>query len=95
MRRLEKIIIPNLENAPESKCYWWDGNWYTRSDLLGLVKNCEDALKASCFGKGQRLVVMLRNCPLIPALSLAVWKLGGIFCPPQRKSRFRVINGNT
>ncbi|MBQ7217576.1 MAG: AMP-binding protein, partial [Synergistaceae bacterium] len=86
MRRLEKIIIPNLENSPESKCYWWDGNWYTRADLLGLVKNCEDALKASGFGRGQRLVVMLRNCPLIPALSLAVWRLGGIFCPLNEKA---------
>ena len=86
MRRLEKIIIPHLENSPEKKCYWWDGNWYTRADLLGLVKNCEDALKASGFGRGQRLVVMLRNCPLIPALSLAVWRLGGIFCPLNEKA---------
>ncbi|MBQ9433172.1 MAG: AMP-binding protein [Synergistaceae bacterium] len=93
MRRLEKIIVPILEKTPESKCYWWDGNWYTRADLLGLVKNCEDALKASGFGKGQRLVVMLRNCPLIPALSLAVWRLGGIFCPLNEKAGLESLTG--
>ena len=24
---------------------------------------------------------MMKNCPMIPALSLAVWRLGGAFCP--------------
>ncbi len=93
MRRLEKIIVPHLEESPESKCYWWDGNWYTRSDLLGLVKNCEDALKSAGFGRGQRLVVMLRNCPLIPALSLAAWRLGGIFCPLNEKAGLESLTG--
>ena len=23
----------------------------------------------------------MKNCPMIPALSLAVWRLGGAFCP--------------
>ena len=93
MRRLESVIIPVLEAKPEENCYWWDGNWYTRADLLALVKSCEDTLKAAGFSRGQRLVVMLRNSPLIPALSLAVWKLGGIFCPLNEKAGLESLTG--
>ena len=93
MRRLENIIIPKLEADSEKDCYWWDGKWYTRADLLGLVSNCESALKSAGFARGQRLVVMLRNCPLIPALSLAVWKLGGIFCPLNEKAGLESLTG--
>ena len=93
MRRLENIIIPHLEASPEKDCYWWDGKWYKRSDLMQLVRNCEDVLKSSGFGHGQRLVVMLRNCPLIPALSLAAWRLGGIFCPLNEKAGLESLTG--
>ena len=91
--RLENIIIPNLEKDINAKCYWWDGSWYTRKDLLDLVNNCEAVLKRSGFSRGQKLVVMLRNCPLIPALSLACWKLGGIFCPLNEKAGLESLTG--
>lgn len=86
MTRLEQIIIPKLQAEPEKNCYWWDGKFYTCNDLLTLISNCEDVLRNAGFSRGQKLVVMLRNSPLIPALSLAVWKLGGIFCPLNEKA---------
>ncbi len=91
--RLENIILPKLEENPAENCYWWDGNWHKRSDLLTLVKNCESVLRNAGFTRGQKLVVMLRNSPLIPALSLAVWKLGGIFCPLNEKAGLESLTG--
>ncbi len=93
MERLENIIIPKLQENPETLCYWWNGKWYSRKDMLSLVSNCENVLRASGFTRGQRLVVMLRNSPLIPALSLAVWKLGGIFCPLNEKAGLESLTG--
>ena len=93
MRRLETIIIPNLTADPSKNCYWWDGTWYTRKDLLSLVGQCENVLRNAGFSRGQRLVVMLRNSPLIPALSLAVWRLGGIFCPLNEKAGLESLTG--
>ncbi|MBQ7154594.1 MAG: AMP-binding protein [Synergistaceae bacterium] len=93
MRRLESVIIPQLEADRSANCYWWDGKWYTRGNLLELAASCEDTLRRAGFGKGQRLVVMLRNSPLIPALSLAVWKLGGIFCPLNEKAGLESLTG--
>ena len=91
--RLEKIILPKLEAEPEKPCYWWDGKFYTRKDLLALVNNCENVLRNAGFSRGQKLVVMLRNSPLIPALSLAVWKLGGVFCPLNEKAGIPSLKG--
>lgn len=91
--RLEKIIIPNLENNKDKNCYWWDGKWYKCKDLLDIMKSCEEVLKRAGFSKGQRLVAMLRNSPLIPALSLAVWNLGGIFCPLNEKAGMSSLKG--
>lgn len=91
--RLEEIIIPKLESSREKSCYWWEGRWYTCEDMLELVKDCESVLKEAGFGKGQRLAAMLRNSPLIPALSLAVWRLGGIFCPLNEKAGIPSLKG--
>lgn len=91
--RLENIIIPKLKENTSVNCYWWDGKWYTRENLLSLVSNCENVLRSAGFSRGQKLVVMLRNSPLIPALSLAVWKLGGIFCPLNEKAGLESLTG--
>lgn len=91
--RLENIIIPKLKENISENCYWWDGKWYTRENLLSLVSNCENVLRNAGFSRGQKLVVMLRNSPLIPALSLAVWKLGGIFCPLNEKAGLESLTG--
>ncbi|MBR0251445.1 MAG: AMP-binding protein [Synergistaceae bacterium] len=93
MRRLDEIILPVLDSDKEKICYWYDGKFYTRRDMLALVSVCEDALYHSGFSRGQRLVVMLRNSPLIAALSLAVWKLGGIFCPLNEKAGIPSLKG--
>ena len=91
--RLEEIIIPSLETESEKNCCWYEGTWYTRRDMLNLIEACESGLKNAGFSRGQRLVVMLRNSPLIPALSLAVWKLGGIFCPLNEKAGIPSLKG--
>ena len=93
MQRLENIIIPKLESNTELNCYWWDGKWYKRKDLLNIISNCENVLRNAGFSRGQKLVVMLRNSPLIPALSIAVWKLGGIFCPLNEKAGLESLTG--
>ncbi len=85
-KRLEEIIIPNLQARYDKKSFWFNGEWKKGKDFLEIIDNCEKVLKAAGFSKGQRLVVMLKNSPLIPALSLAVWKLGGIFCPLNEKA---------
>ena len=79
--RLEQLIGASIEAHKDEPCIWWDGTWRTGADFLRLVDDCEQKLKDAGFSRGQRLVVMMKNGPMIPALSLAVWRLGGAFCP--------------
>jgi long-chain acyl-CoA synthetase len=75
--RLERVIDAQLKKNAEEKGFWWDGQWYSKADFLKLTDDCEASLRKSGFEKGQRLAVLMANCPIIPALSLAVWRLGG------------------
>lgn len=84
--RLEKAIDAKLAENPGGRCFWWDGKWYSKADFSKLVDECEASLRASGFGEGQRLAVLMANCPMIPALSMAVWRLGGTISPLNVKS---------
>lgn len=86
MERLERIILANLRQEQEKDCLWWEGKWWTCSDLLHLVEESERILAGAKFTKGSRIAVLLPNSPLVLALSLAAWKLGGAISPLNAKS---------
>ncbi|MDR1137210.1 MAG: AMP-binding protein, partial [Synergistaceae bacterium] len=79
-------IDRRLSESPGARCFWWDGKWYSKSDFSGLADECEASLRDSGFDKGQRLVVLMQNCPMLIALSLAVWRIGGTIAPLNVKS---------
>ena len=80
-QRLEQLAGESVLAHSGEPCFWWEGQWHDGAELLRLTDSCEKALVQAGFTEGQRLVVMMKNCPMIPALSLAVWRLGGAFCP--------------
>ncbi len=79
--RLEELICGSVQLHGAENCIFWEGKWRSGADFLRQVDECERTLREAGFGRGQRLVVLMKNCPMIPALSLAVWRLGGTFCP--------------
>jgi long-chain acyl-CoA synthetase len=86
MKRLEKIIQPRLEAELKERTLWWKGQWWTSSRFQALVESCEKALAQGGFGEGQRLVLLLPNCPLVLALSVAAWRLKGAVAPLNLQS---------
>ena len=88
-QRLEQLAGESVLAHSGEPCFWWEGQWHDGAELLRLADACERALIQAGFTEGQRLVVMMKNCPMIPALSLAVWRLGGAFCP------LNVVSGMT
>ncbi|MDI9370579.1 MAG: long-chain fatty acid--CoA ligase [Synergistaceae bacterium] len=86
MQRLEAIVLQNLHDRPDEKCYWWEGEWCSSSDLLELVSANTEILKKAGFKKGYRIAALLPNSPLVLALSLAAWNLGGSISPLNSKS---------
>ena len=85
-RRLEEIIYEKLNKNINENGFWWDGKWYNNGFLLNLAEATIDVLSRSGFSKGQRLTVLMPNCPMVLALMLACWRLGGSINPLNVKS---------
>lgn len=85
-QRLESLILPRLNTELKERTLWWKGQWWTSSRFLTLVEACEKVLSEGGFGAGQRLVLLLPNCPLVLALSMAAWRLKGAVAPLNLQS---------
>lgn len=79
--RLEQVIALAWRGKEKSSCVWWQGEWWSWERLNALASDCEEKLRRSGFGSGQRLAVLLPNSPMVHALSLACWRLGGTIAP--------------
>ncbi|MCL1940443.1 MAG: AMP-binding protein [Synergistaceae bacterium] len=85
-RRLDEIILEKLKKNPDAKCIWWDGKWYLNQEIFDLIDATTVTLKNAGFSEGQRLSVLMPNCPMIIALMVACWRLGGAINPLNVKS---------
>lgn len=86
--RLEELFASAWQGREKENCIFWQGEWWSWERLNGLALECEGVLKESGFGEGQRLAVMLPNCPMIFALSVACWRLRGAIAPLNARTGF-------
>ena len=84
--RLEERFETEWKGRNAANCLWWDGSWWSWSRLNSLALHCEEKLKEAGFEKGQRIAFILPNSPIVIALSLACWKLGGAVAPVNSRS---------
>ena len=84
--RLDEIILEKLKKNPDAKCVWWDGKWFSNQEIYDLIDSTTTTLKKAGFTQGQRLSVLMPNCPMIIALMVACWRLGGTINPLNVKS---------
>ena len=83
---LNKIIDEYLASKPDANCCWFAHKWITRKEFQNLADRLTDSLRDSGFAPGQRLSVLMPNSPVMLALMLAAWRLGGVFCPLNEKT---------
>jgi long-chain acyl-CoA synthetase len=81
LTRLEERFTEAWRGRENENCLWWQGEWWSWNRLNDLAIDCENKLKNSGFQKGQRIVVILPNSPMIFALSVAAWRLKGSIAP--------------
>ncbi|WP_286952519.1 MULTISPECIES: AMP-binding protein [Aminobacterium] len=84
--RLENAIWDRLQEDWDKPVLWWSEEWWTGQKLGELTIECKKKLEDDGFGKGHRLAVMMPNSPMVLALSLAVWSLGGAIVPINTKA---------
>lgn len=93
MERLESRIISRLESSAKEPVLWWQGEWWKGKDLEILVRSCTKSLERSGFSEGDRLAVLLPNSPMVLALSIATWRLGGTISTLNAKAGQRSLLG--
>ncbi|MDO5114878.1 MAG: AMP-binding protein [Synergistaceae bacterium] len=75
-------LIDSVWNAQKGEdCVWWQGEWWSWERLRALADDCEEKLRASGFSEGHRVAALLPNSPMVIALSIACWRLGGAIAP--------------
>lgn len=84
--RLEKFFISEWKGRESEDCLWWNGGWWSWNRLNSLVLDCEKKLIEAGFVKGQRIAFILPNSPIVIALSIACWKLGGAVVPVNARA---------
>jgi long-chain acyl-CoA synthetase len=92
--RLESKILVRLQAELKEQTLWWKGEWWSAGRFLALVEACERNLREGGFDEGQRLVLLLPNCPLVLALSIAAWRLKGAVAPLNLQSGTAAIVEN-
>jgi long-chain acyl-CoA synthetase len=60
---------------------WWNGEWMTAGKLFDMAEDSKMVLSGGGFRRGDRLMVLMPNCPALLALSIACWRLGGTVVP--------------
>ncbi len=75
--RLEERFLSSWQDKNTSNCIWWQGEWWSWNRLNALADDCQKKIADAGFGRGERIAVMLPNSPMVLALSIACWRLGG------------------
>ena len=84
--RLEERFETEWKDRENEDCIWWDGSWWSWNRLNSMVLDCVETLQEAGFEKGQRIAFILPNSPIVVALSLACWRLGGAVAPVNARS---------
>jgi len=72
------IIKLNALQRPDAAMIWFKGNQISYGQFAEYVDNLAKALAGIGVKKGDRVALMMPNCPQIIISQFAVWKAGGI-----------------
>ncbi|MDL2298207.1 AMP-binding protein [Synergistaceae bacterium OttesenSCG-928-D05] len=89
--RLDEIITQNMQQLMREPCIWWQKTWWSRGAFMELIEACEESLVRSRFKSGQRLALLLPNSPMLLALCVAVWRIGGTVVPIDYRGGYVAI----
>ena len=76
-----KLIEENVKRFGEYESIYFDGKWYTNSEINRTSNKLGNVLKALGIGKGDRVAVQMPNSPPVFSAFPAIYKVGGVVVP--------------
>lgn len=86
---LDLTLRKHAENAPESLALGWEGKYYTYAQLNNLIQNVTENLYLKGIQLGEKVAIILNNCPEFVVSYYACMRVGAISVPinPSLTSR--------
>jgi len=84
-------VIDHARRAPEASCLLWQQTRWTYGELNTAIASVAVRLQRLQLRSGDRVALLLRNCPQYVALSYGVFAAGGAVVPLNAQERASVL----
>ncbi|MDP9286326.1 MAG: AMP-binding protein [Actinomycetota bacterium] len=80
-RNLARLAEETFERRGDYPALWFERVWHTSGDLFARGERIAAGLAERGVAAGDRVVVMMENCPDVPVVYHAIWRAGGVVTP--------------
>lgn len=80
-RTLVDYLADAVRESPDGAALWFKGRTITWRDLEREADACACAFAALGIRRGDRIALVLPNCPQFLVAEFGAWKLGAVVCP--------------
>src|SRR5215472_11362235 len=78
---LARLADESLQRLGDHPTLYFEGTWYTSGELYERATRVARGLKELGVGPGDRVVVIMANCPEVGIVYSAIWRAGGVATP--------------
>ena len=78
---LARAAEETFERVGDYEAVWFDGRWTRSAELRGRAARLAGGLRDSGIEPGDRVLVLMANCPEVGIAYNAIWRAGGVVTP--------------
>lgn len=78
---LARLIESSFERHGDYEALYFEGKWHNSTDLAERSRRVAGGLQELGIEPGDRVVVMMANCPEVGILYAALWRIGAVITP--------------
>ena len=78
---LARAAEASLERLGDYDALWFDGGWLRSGELHSRAARLAGGLRSCGVGPGDRVVVLMANCPEVGVAYEAIWRAGAVVTP--------------
>jgi long-chain acyl-CoA synthetase len=78
---LARLVEDHVEHFGDYENIFFEGRWYTSGEAVDRVRRVAAGLQELGVAPGERVAVMLPNCPEVGITYWATWRIGGAVTP--------------